>query len=620
MSEEPRRRRRRSRSSPLEKKLRGFKTVQILRKDRLFGIAAIVVGLVVLAAVAAVPKVWRTTPKDFPGNPVEVSIIDLVQAWSLSRAAAAAGAAHEYDAALDHWRAADANNEGDPRIQRGILRTLLANPVIKVENQALIQPTVRRLMALTSTNSADVILSSEVLERYGQPEPALRLLKNLPSDSGNTIDQHRARVLLSSGRLDEFASLWRAHGNAWAADAQGLALYHDTWLMATNAPSEGLEAARRLRTALREPGETGLTAARLLQQAASQRGLVDDLALAITRLKEGNAAAIANDFRYWVLLAASGREKEARAQALAFRGIFPTPESMVPYIEALGALGLHTVAQSFLEERIGNYATTLVVWRAYFDLLADKKDWDELRRVASSARLLASRTDPLQAEAVFADFRGAVGQNRKSDVKTMLRELTSMELADPVAATRIAATLRQAGYPEESLTFLKGIEHSQAGIDTFWNEYFATGYMLRDLAILRRAVDKLLLSSPGSPISKNNQAELLLITGEHPADVLPLTQEGLDRNPDSALHQIHHALALLQNARPRDAAALLHKIDPSQLAPEMASLYHLALTQVHAASGNTADLLESARRINRSHLWPQQIERLDALLPAGAGR
>ncbi len=597
---------------------RSSKFVRILRKDRLFSIALAGALLVLVAAILTLPKIWRTTPEHFPLNTVRISVVDLVQTWSLSRSAKAAQAAHDYDGAIYAWSAASANNPGDPAVHRGILHTLLESTSLKDDHFRLILPTVHWLNALTRTNSADVLLGSEVLERYGNPGAALELLDRSTVADDDATRRVRARCLATNERYDEFAKLWKAHGSGWSSDTHGLALYHDAWLMATDDRSEGLDAALRLKGALTQPGEPGITAARLLQQVAIRRGSVDDLARAMQRLKDGGAEVLTQDFRYWVLLAASGREAEARAQAHAFRGHLPTPQSAVAYIESLRTLGLKPDAQTFLEAHIGQYGVAVTVWRAYFDLLVDAKDWPELRRVVSSARLIAGRTDPLLAEAAFADFRAALAQDRRNDVRMLIRELTSLDLADPAIATRIAAGMRLAGQPEDALTLLKANEKALGASDVFWNEYFKTGYALHDITLLRRTVERLVQTNPGSPIWKNNRAALLLITGEDPLQALELTLEGLRDQPNSTAHQINHAIALIQNKRPSDAESILRAIDPSRLAPEAASNYHLAFAQVHAAAGRTSEQLASASRVNRAHLLPQQVERLNPLLQASA--
>lgn len=613
--------RNRHRSSLLNRKLRKFRFYQILQKDRLFAYAFVGLALLSVAIGLAVPRFWLTTPTrpDFLLPPIKVSAIDLVQAWSLTRTAHRAAQAGNHEAALYAWRAAAANNLGDPRVHRGTLESLRDIPSILPENHQLVANAVGWLTALSATNSDDAILIASVLERYGAPEKALENLRRFPEGSADAVDQVRARCLLVSERYDDFARLWQTNATAWSAETNRMLLYRDAWLMVTDERSEGLEAALRLKAALRRPGEEGLTAARLLQQAAWRRGLPDDLALAIRRLEEGGSRVTAWYGRLWRLLYASGRESEAQALAKAFDQPLRDPNAAADYVEGLRALNLRTNAIDFLERNIGGYGIATVVWRPYFDLLVDSRNWDELRRVSAAARAICGRQDPLFAEALYADFLGALAQDRQREAQDTLKQLIALDFTELSTVTRIAAGLRTRGRAAEALTLLKAREKSQATSEAFWNEYFQTGYTLKDVSLLRRAVEELLHLRPGSAVWRNNRAALLLITGDDPKEALQLTVEGLRRQPDSPVFQINHAIALIQNDRSGDAETLLGRIDPRRLgSPEVASNYHFALALVQAAAGRTNDARTTAARVNRDLLLPRQLERLDAAVPAPA--
>lgn len=614
--ERPGHRRRRHRRSWLYRKLRRFKLVRIFRKDRPFAFIFAIGAVIALAVGLAVPRLWNTAPADFPRGPVEVSLIDLLQASSLAKSAGKAMAAGHYDLALFTWQRAVANNQGDARLHRGLLTCLRDGPEARPDLAGLALGTSWWLLALSATNGADIALAADVLERYGQTRAALGWLADHAAGVDPEVDKVLARCLFSAGRYEAFDHLWRANQAAWSSDSR-LAPYRDAWLVATDDRSGGLESALRLKAALESPAGDGLLAARLLLQAASQRGLVEDAARCVRRLEEGHSATVEHHAYLWRLLARSGQLAEATNRAAAFRGVPREPESAARLIEAYRDLGLRDAARGYLEAHIGDYGTDPGIWRLYFELLLDLGTWNEVQRVTANARGVASRTDPLWVEALFADYRAAQAQDRKREADELVANILTFELADPEIALRLAARWRADGRPRPALQVLRAVEARLADSPAFWAECFQTGRALGDLELLRRSVAQLLRLDPGSPAWANNRAALLLITGEDPAEALQLTFEAQRRQPDSVPLRINHAIALVRNGRAPEAARLLEGIAADRLEPDLAANYHLALVEVRAAEGRSTEAAAAAARIDRTRLLAPQVERLDRLLKAG---
>lgn len=337
--------------------------------------------------------------------------------------------------------------------------------------------------------------------------------------------------------------------------------------MATDPQAPGKEATARLRAALDQPGNPGLEAARLLQMAAGTRGQADDFAPAIQRLEQGHATCLARYGWFWMLLHASGRTAEARTQANSVQLVTRNPVIAAEYLDALRLLGLSDHAIAFAELRLADFGMAAPFWRAYFDLLIESRNWDELRRVASSAKVRASPRDPLYLETIYAEFVAAHAQKRVRDASVSAAELAQLRLETPETLARVAGGLRFRGQATAALSLLRVHEAAFPPTESYWNEMFQTGFALRDAEILERSVGELVRLRPGSAAWRNNRAALLLISGQEPAEALQLTLEGLAQNPSSVVLRINRAIALLQNQRAEEAGPLLEGIEPNRLSP-----------------------------------------------------
>lgn len=612
----------RSRAAP-GRMARRFKFVRVLRRDRPFAVMLGLGVLVVGAVLAAVPKVWRTTPDPFPFGVVRVSAVDLVQAWSLARSARRAAAAGEFEAALFAWRGALANNMGAAPMHRDVLRFLRDMPEASSDRSLFAMRSATWLMALTRTNVAELALIGEVMERHGRPRVALAWLAGIPEGQDMALEKVRARCLLSAGMPDAFAARWRAHEPVWKDDPI-LGLYRDAWVAMTDDRTAGLSATVGLKAALGLEGEPGLAAARLLAMVAAAKGQADDLGLALETLEARGSATAAQHGYYWRVLAASGRVEEAEKRAEAYVAVPADPEMAVALWRSLWQLGKgKPEKREETLQRVGaaleRYGNTLEVWRTYFDFLAEDARWREVLRAAANARMTCSRLEPLFVEILFAEYRAAVGEGRRAEEDRLAAELAGMRVGEGETLVRVASGLRVGGRSGYALRLLQAHEGGLKEVPGYWAEVFSAGLGAKDLEVLRRSAGELLRIEPGNRAWLNNRAALLLITGEEPAEALRLTLEGMSRNPGLVSLKINHAMALVVNDRAAEAEVLLGTIPVSKLPPDAKANYHLAMAQANLALGRMAQAMEAAGQADRSRLLRPQVERLDRILEAAAG-
>lgn len=610
---------RRHRHARWLRRVRRLHLVQVFRKDPLFAWAFGLLLTVALLALLAIPRIWRTTPPDFAGSTVRVNWIDLLQARSLARGAHRAAAANDLETALAAWRGAILNNPGDPRWHRGLLEFLRDTPQPHPDLLGPAQTSIHWLLALTATNTPDAALAARVLERYGRPRLGLSLTRSLrrPGVPSPDLDEVLNRCAIAAGRAAELGPEWEDTARAWERDpllrlyaAAGRAGSAEASLPSTaTATASGI-----LRTALPEPGERGLTAARLLWGIAATQNHLEDLEAAVARLDQAQAASATHHAALWHALERAGRPAEARQRASAFHRLPRDPEDAANLLHALRSLDLTDHALRLVHGRMTPYGAAPRVWREYFDGLAEQERWTELRQAMAEARPLTNRQNPLHAESLFAAYRIARAAGLTGETSRLARELAAAEVIDPAGAWPMVAALRDDGHTEAARTFWQRLEPALGSDLRYWSEAFAVARAAADLDALRIAVKALERLDPAGPRWESARAALLLIVDEDPAEALRLTFAALQRQPDSVPLRINHAFALTRNHRAPEAEALLRSLRPQRMPPEMAANLLLALTEALHALERWPEALATGRQVDRSFLLPPQTARLDRLL------
>ncbi|MCC7373648.1 MAG: hypothetical protein IT581_03260 [Verrucomicrobiales bacterium] len=610
-------RRKRSRASSLSRRLAQYNLYRIFQKDPLFAVAFGLGVLIALAALVGLPKFIRTTPANFQGAIIRVSLLDKVQAAALAHEASASMQSGNHAGALAAWRAATSQNLGDPRLHRGVLECLRNTPEPRREDTVVAAASSGWLLGLTRTNLADLALVMTVFERYGQARRALALSKGvaIEAEEGAPLRRARAFASLTSGDFESFADQWRREGSDWATDPRML-LYRDAWLAAGTDAAAG-EARSRLRSAMQGTNDLSVDAARLLHLVAQRTHDADGMKAALDRLdhRADRRLSTASDHAaYWLLLSSMGQATEARTLAAAYQPQTPDAESAAVYVQALSGVGLTSNALAFVTANLGAFGHSPELWSVAFDLYLKEQRWNDLQRALTSAKVLASRQEPLQAEVLFAEYRSAEDRKRPGEAKPLAEALGGLSLSHPLEAPRYAERLRQDGYAREALALLNRHREALEGQINYWQALFTAAMDAGDLDAMRAAVDGLLRLKPGSASWENCRAALLLITGDEPAEALRLTFAGLQRHPSSPELRINHAFALVRNGRAAEARELLRDMDAAQLKSDTALNYRLAQIEIADAERRSADVVAGAAKLDQRRLLEPQRERLNQML------
>jgi hypothetical protein len=121
---------------------------------------------------------------------------------------------------------------------------------------------------------------------------------------------------------------------------------------------------------------------------------------------------------------------------------------------------------------------------------------------------------------------------------------------------------------------------------------------------------------PSNVDGSNDYAAALLTLREKPAEALRLTLELTGRYPGSISAQINYAQALVQNNRIADCQATLDRLDLGTMPPAQLTQIYLARFELLQLQGKSAEARAAAEKIDRTSLFPEQVEWLKKTLAA----
>ncbi len=562
-----------------------------------------IAGLVICGGGVAlvVPKIWNPAPPHF-SRVIRVSLLDRIQAWNLRRTAVNEVAAGHWDEAIVAWRTALANNLADTAAHRGVLETLRDAPWVHSANLNHALFSGELLIELSQTNRADATLVANVLVRHRLPEVAVDLLRRWESDF--TADEEMAwmRALFASGQFGAFEARWKSSASRLERDP-GMALLRAA-IDASGPPAVAVEALEKLRSALADPDQR-LEAARLLCAAAARRDDPAEYERGLAVLREMGSTMVHDEAARWGLLARHDRLEEARQAAREHQPV-PPPTAMeaVQLARAWSELGLGDLGVEMFRENALRYGMTYEVWAVYFDLLMERRLWDDVRRVAASLRGTASGRDDVFAMTWFAEAIAELSENRRTGALAYLKRLEEAQIANPAVVLRLASGLIRVGEFETSEKLLKRAEPDLAKHPGFWMQVLIAAQGRRDVATLERGTAALLELQPESAVALNMKLGLMLLKRETPAEALTLSVRLSGAGMNSAGAAINHAAALLQNSRTAEAAVVLARMDPARLGPQERAAWELAQVEFLGQSGRLREAIDLGAKIDGGQLMP----------------
>lgn len=567
-----------------------------------FRLVFVILLLAGMAFPFCVVHIWRTSPAGF--EPViKVSVISLVQAWSLQRTARQQVAAKQWDDAILSWQTALAHNPASTNTVRALLETGLQMDKIGSRQNLMANQSIW-LLRLGGTNTADVELVTRVFERMDLPDYTVFFLRPFEDHLTPVMQATYLKALFNLGDMDQFHT-WMDKSAALIDKDAELRLYRAAYQAGWGEPGVITAGRETLAEALEHP--TWRTLANRLQLKVSvQNRDLPAFERALHTLEDWRMDRPIDHVHYWRMLADAGRKAEALAAASSFPNAPTTAQEAILMAQTLHSLGRKDHAIEILQNNSRNFSYSDSLWIYHASLLLDAKRWEDLRTLALTIRQESNVREQLAGFSYFLEGRAELGLERKALASEAFRTAVDRGVKSPRVGLYVGGELTRLGYPELGSQILTPLMKESARTPAYWQQMFAAANALRNASMLVLASSNYHQLYPRNYAAINNYAAALLCSRQRPEEAVRLTMELVQMQPNSSGAAINHALALCMNRRVDEAEKLLKKLSPDRLSPEEASSYFLGWFQVYFERGQWDDARRTAEKIDREQLFDSE--------------
>lgn len=593
----------------LAEKLIEYPLLRLLLYSTAFRRMLILLVLGGVATALCLPKIWRTTPAGFEPA-VQVSVLDLVQSWSLARSARKHHAAGRIEDAIHAWRSAVANNLASDRHCRKLIECVLESPQ-RSRYAALVAAEVPWLLRLTRTNQADLEFGVRVFEQYRFFGAIAAYLGAQADRLTPALARSYLAALFSSGQMAEFDRRYGQYRELAGEDPE-VRLYRAAYVVGGGPVPETAASRAELEAARNDPARE-ILAHRLIMAVSLRREEVEACGNSLEQLAARKEDTTLDHVNYWRLLVKAGRKDEAVQRAQAF---LPSPTNQAEaerLLRIYSLLGLNDIALELVNIELPKYPQSVELWMAKGALLIERGEWERVADLAAQIRQVASQFKIMAGYSYFLEGRAALAQKRPLDAERAFRRLPDMGISHLGLALFVAENVWQAGYGSDARALLERMRQDFAGQPEYWRLLVRMARVDRDAALYLAAAESLYRLAPEDVFANSNYAAALVIHGQRVNEALGIAFLVRNRVPESLAFQILHARALTLNQRHEEAEEILNRIDPARLTAEDASTYHLARAQLEAAQGRLDQARASARSANSIHLFEPETRWLDEL-------
>lgn len=556
------------------------------------------------------PKMWRVTPLDFVPV-VKVSWLDLIQARSLRHSAQQAEQAGNLDEAYHAWLSALANNPGDPRATRGLLRILLQKKGKAAPGE--VRQAVSRcywLLEMSAHAPSDLELVAELFEKYQLHELNILLIRQKGDLQNPSLLAHYLKGLFHTRRMAHFAEIWTKTSPEWLARQPELALYHAAWNAGWGPRENRAEAWQQLLEAQSHPS-TRLLSLELQLAASFQQSRAEDYSQALQMLAEMGADSVNHHVDYWRLLDQLGKKGESIRLANAYPKPPGSPSELASLAEINRVLGLKDQAKRLLATYAPEFSYTEQVWWAYGSFLLAEKQYEDLLPLALQIRQEPQARDSLKAYSHYLEGTALHEQGRAAEAGEAYQRCADYGLANEAIAMTASAEMVRRKFPKQAMQLLEAIEKSCISNSYYWSIVSSAAISLKHIERLTRAVTQAYHLNPSDWQARNNYAATLLAARTNAQIAISLTYPLMMENPASNTARINHALALLLNQRAPEAHSLLQSIDARTLNPSETTSFHFAWLQYYLGVSNQEAAQKVFPKIDRRYLMPEEERWLD---------
>jgi hypothetical protein len=554
------------------------------------------------------PKIWTTSPNDFMPI-IKVSGLDMTQAWALKQGATRAIAEGDRVKANYSWQAAIANNPADTKAIRGFINNLLQidNPDRRSGYVGLSESLW--LLRLSKTNVADLELCTKLYEKLRSYDLLLYVFEPLSEKLTGASELAYTKALFHVGRTEEFEKRLKKISAEKREDKQ-LELYKLAHLATSGTGTESTDALHRLAAARNDPGIKVL-AMRLYLLVCAKRSDAIGYEETLRLLEQINQTTVFDHLTYWKVLNAAGRRQEAIKLAESFT---TSPQSAIETVrlaEVFYMLGLAPQAREVLKRFAPQFGQSPEIWASYASLLEDDKDWEQMRAAGLQIRNLEGVRDILGGFGYYLEGRGELGQKRMSTAESAFQKAAGSAYEVPGIGLLVARELTRLEFPTYARQILQPLENALKWKFEYWDISFDTAIKLKDADWALKTATQTYRAKPDDPSMLNRYAAALILNRVRTEEAVKLTLQLLNLYPSSVAARINHSMALLLNNRTEEARKVLTGLNPLSLKPDERASYELASFEIHLNSREMNDAWKSFDQIDRSQLFPNQVQWLD---------
>lgn len=567
---------------------------------------AVAAGLVcVLIVVALVPRIWITSPEGY--IPVrKVRGLDIIQGASFRRAAVKEAEAGRLEESIQKWRAALASDPANVEAIKGFLKALSVQPVPDHELLPQGGYEASELMRLAGTNDMTVTAAAEVYLRYNLYDWLLERLDTPTSPKNLSATRCLIAALFFNDRFDRLGAVFTERASLVEQDLESK-LYQQAYLAVKGSMAESKAARAELETAAKD-SKRQVSALRILLFLDQKELRIDEFEKHLQALEALKEARFHDRFVHLLLLKSLGRSKDGEELARTALGAPDSPNEAVQLLQVWSEFQMYPEAAKFAREQLTRFRYTPTIWIQLGQILVNGKAWDELRAMGIQLRGIELVRPILGNYGWYLEGVGLRGLRRDEAAEDAFQRFVAQPTVSEIANFNSATTMARLGYSSLGLNLLQSMASStNAGI-LFWKQYLLTAYEARNAKELLVAAKKLHESDPSDKEGMNDYAAALLTLRQNPQEALRLTFDLLQRNPESINYQINHAQSLVLNRRTEEAASTLRSIPRAALVSAQLIQYDLTQIEVYLQSGKVTEAQRLAKNLDRTFLFPEQLE------------
>lgn len=568
------------------------------------------VGAVALAFTQLTTSPAGTSPE------VRVRLLRIVTSWNFERSANEATRAGRNDLAVRAWKEAIANNPGNLRAIRGFLRSVNELPQVNQQTVALSIYEANRLLAMTRTNAADLDLVAAFYGKYDVYDLALWHLNSTNVPVTPAISLALAKALYETAQVNRLMEVWKVRGDTLTNSPEAQ-LYRVATLAAWGTEAEQKENSDKLKSVaetLPQGSPLKLTSLRLLLRTAFLRIDRAEYERRLAELTDLHGDELADHLRHILILEATGLRSEALRLAKENIAVPTTIADAELQITVWGRLGMASEAASFSQNQMPRLGFPSRLCVSLVPMLFNSHSWDELRPLAVGIRQASGLSSIYGGYSYFLEGLAELGLSNRRGAEELFERYARDPSQDANLILSAAALLSRNGFGFPAAKLLKSIEPSRGKSADFWKEMQAAAYSAKDANLLFSACERLYRLKPEDPVAANNYAASLLILREQAPEAVRITLEVMNALPSSFSAVVNHAVALCQVGRPDDAGHFIQDANPDQYNNDDRASLLFAKFQYFAGIGKFAEARNIERQLDRTMLFPPQIEWLNKTL------